>query len=204
MPEVEKINLNALSIYLMETTDFQENFDVSFFTPNEQKRFLEMRHPQKKIEFIASRFLKHQFFGTEEITYDATGAPRIHHHEHISLSHCTKYVALAHSSEHIVGIDLEAIDEKAVRVARKFCSEDEALIFDRQSESDMSLLWSFKETLYKLSDRKGLHFLTDISVVKNENKYIGQVLTSNGIRTYPLFYLLKHGVFLTSNSTDTL
>lgn len=203
MLKVEKINLNALSIYLMETTDFQLNFDCSFFTASEENRCFGIKHPQKKIEFIASRYLKYTLFGKAEITYDSTGAPFIHSNEHISLSHCATHVALAHSNSHLIGIDLEPINEKAVRVAEKFCSEEEKHYFDCKNPSDMSLLWSFKETLYKLSDRNELHFLTDIRVDKNENAYIGHVLTSNGVKKFPLFYTLINSTYLTSNSFDS-
>ena len=87
----------------------------------------------------------------------------------VSLSHSGTWVAaLLAAPGTALGIDVEVVRDKARRIARKFLNTEELSILAANKlehsctdESDLevySLLWSAKETLYKLAGRRGIIF----------------------------------------------
>lgn len=95
----------------------------------------------------------------------------------VSLSHSGAWVvALLAPPGSAVGVDVEAVRDKAQRIARKFLNEQELTALEKitlppapglNADHELfSLLWSAKETLYKLAGRRGLlfrdHLLLDL------------------------------------------
>jgi len=199
MSDISIINLNAVSIYLMEIDFSRFETYHSSLNDREKIRLEDLKHPEKKLEFAASRFLKHHLFGEAHIEYDATGAPQINGVGSISISHCTSHVAIATCKEHLVGVDIEEIREKAVLLSSKFTTAEEAGIFDTTSKKDMSALWSLKECLYKLSDRKKLIFKEDILVYKHGNTLLGSIKKTDGIYEYELHVENFQNILITFN-----
>lgn len=200
MPGISIINLNAVSIYLMEIDFTLFSSYQSSLNSLEKNRLNEIGHPEKKLEFAASRFLKHHLFGEAHVEYDETGAPQIQGVGSLSISHCATHVAIATCKEHLVGLDIEAIREKAVLLAPKFMTPEEATIFNPTDEKDMSALWSLKECLYKLSDRKKLIFKKDILVYKQQNRLFGSIRKTDGIYEYELHLEQFQNNLITFNS----
>lgn len=171
---------------------------------DELNRFLSIKNQQKRKEFSTTRKLKQLLFGENSIQYNESGSPYIiNHNNHLGISHAQKTVCIAQSSKRI-GIDLELISDKAKRVAKKFCNEDEKKIFDINSSFDMSLLWSFKESLYKISDRKELIFLEDLTVEKINHQYVGNVRCKNGFEKYYLHFEVHNMLILTFTKDEII
>lgn len=176
-------------------------------TKNEFSRYDSIHHSKKKLEFAASRFLKHEIFGNKEINYLEHGTPFITDHvadHHISISHSNILTGIAESTAFPVAMDIELITDKSLRLARKFCSESEKDIFDMTSVKEMTLLWSFKETLYKLSDRNGLIFKEDIIVSKTPEGYNGKVRMTEGFLQVGLSQVEIDNFYLTCNHSYRL
>lgn len=87
----------------------------------------------------------------------------------VSLSHSGEWVAaLLAPPGTALGIDVEVVRDKAQRIARKFLNERELAELERlalpplpgvESRQELfSLLWSAKETLFKLAGRRGILF----------------------------------------------
>jgi phosphopantetheinyl transferase len=84
----------------------------------------------------------------------------------VSLSHSGAWVAaLLAPPGTPVGVDVEAVRDKAQRIAHKFLNDDEQAAIKPFITSDaainnelFSLLWSAKETLYKLAGQRGIIF----------------------------------------------
>ncbi|MDF3027792.1 MAG: 4-phosphopantetheinyl transferase family protein [Fluviicola sp.] len=199
MSTISIINLNAVSIYLMEIDFSYFETYKSSLNDLEYSRLDTIKHPEKKLEFAASRYLKHHLFGEANIEYDSTGAPEIQDVGYISLSHCNSHVVLATCKEHLIGVDIEEIREKAILLASKFTTQNEAIIFDIHNEKDMSTLWSLKECLYKLSDRKKLIFKKDILVYKRENRLFGSIKKTSGVYEYELHVENYQNILITFN-----
>lgn len=201
MSTISIINLNAVSIYLMEIDFAHFEGYQSSLNELEKSRLITINHPEKKLEFAASRYLKHHLFGSANIEYDLTGAPNIKGVGFISISHCDTHVVLATCKEHLIGADIEEIREKSVKTSRRFITENEKSFFDQGNEKDMSMLWSFKESLYKLSDRNQLLFQRDILVEKRSGKYYGSILKTDGIYEYEMHVENFKNILITFNSS---
>jgi 4'-phosphopantetheinyl transferase len=81
----------------------------------------------------------------------------------VALSHSGEWVAALLNQGGRAGVDIELIRDKARRIARKFLADDEltaaeAAAAGTDAIAHYSLLWSAKETLYKLAARRGIIF----------------------------------------------
>jgi len=209
MQKVTTINLNDAFIYLMEIRSKNALKYEEKLTFQEKIKLESIKHPSKRLEYCASRYLKHLYFGDEEISYLEHGTPvleqtSLKHGKHFSISHSKTFTAIGLNDIHPFAIDLELISDKALRLGSKFCSENERDFFDMTSEKEMTLLWSMKEVLYKLSDRNGLDFKRDITIYKVDNRYFGEVLLANGKLKTELLNFELNGFYLTCNQTYTL
>ncbi len=78
---------------------------------------------------------------------------------HISITHSHHFAAIIVSETQNVAIDLERIDERVQRVSRKFVNEDERkFLTEMPNVAALTIIWSAKETLYKLYGKKELDF----------------------------------------------
>jgi 4'-phosphopantetheinyl transferase len=204
MQNVQILELSAVTIYLMDLTDFQYTTIYHLLNEEEKKHLIEIKSEQKKNEFAAVRWMKTNLFGIDHILYMEDGSPTINNSSFISISHTTKYACLGVSKTHKIGIDIEEIREKAVNVQHKFCNENEALIFDTANNFDMTLLWSLKEALYKLSDRQQLLFKTDICINKRSTEIVASIRFESGFKKVSLGYQLIDNHILTFTTSASL
>jgi len=202
MLSVEIIKRSGLSVYLMETGENQLNEHSNVLTSNEKLRLGTIKHAVKRSEFLTSRALRTELFGLKEVQYTASGAPFIENEGFISISHTTGLVGIARSEDFNIGMDLEFIKEKAMAVSYRFVHESERLLFDTGSAHDMSLLWSFKETLYKLAGRNAIHWAQELIVGKNANGFTGTVRHAGHEHLYELMVTHFQHYLVTCNTTD--
>ncbi|MGI4884403.1 MAG: 4'-phosphopantetheinyl transferase family protein [Janthinobacterium lividum] len=77
----------------------------------------------------------------------------------VSLSHSGAWAAALLATSGRVGVDVEWVRDKARRIAPKFLSATELAAAQAvATDAHFTLLWSAKETLYKLAERRGLIF----------------------------------------------
>lgn len=120
-------------------------------------------------EKVSVRLLLHQLLGREaKIVYNPDGSPRLADNSHcISVSHTAGAYALSLSPQKH-GIDIEAWGAKALKVRRAFLNENEKEWAESLSKSEAeqlaALLWSAKESLYKLLGVEGLSFKDQLSL----------------------------------------
>jgi 4'-phosphopantetheinyl transferase len=127
-------------------------------------------HPQKKLEWLASRCCAK--FAVEQcgLTYDGIDKDEYsnpflpnHPHAFISISHTSEYTATVVSFSNDVGIDLEKISPKLQIVAHKFLSEQERP-FAEIDLTHLCIYWCAKESLYKWYGKKNLSFKHNIAI----------------------------------------
>ncbi len=200
MKILQLINSNDLFIYLMELKDSNLSLYTNFLNEDEKARLETFKSVSRQLEFAAARYLKHHVLNGIETTLDETGAPQMPDGTFISFSHSKKFVALMHSLTSKCAIDIEEKSPKALRLASKFVTESEHAFC--RTENDATLIWSFKETLYKLSDRKGLDFKTDIRLLSSK-PWIGEVSLKNGKAHAQLNVLEYEDHFITFNHSYT-
>jgi 4'-phosphopantetheinyl transferase EntD len=188
MKNVQILELTAVTIYLMDMTDFKYINFLYVLNNEEIAHVNTINSEQKKKEYTAIRWMKTNLFGKTLIRYATDGSPTIDETSFISISHTTKYACLGVSKSHKIGIDIEAVTPRAVKVQHKYCTDLEARLFDISNDFDMTLLWSLKEALYKLSDRQQLFFSTDILIQQKTPEIIANVKFEHSMVTVKLGY----------------
>jgi phosphopantetheinyl transferase len=182
-----------------------------------EKRILEgISHPQKRLEWLSSRLcLKVLLHITHEVeSLNApTGQPYLSDHSfHISYSHSNMYSGAIASQHFPVSIDLEDLSKQRNLMTRfLFMHPDELAYFD--ASTDMRaffLIWSAKETLYKIYTKRGIVFKENLLINQERKKIeesgtVSGILKADGIeKVYTIYYNFFPGVLLTYTFDDGL
>ncbi|MBJ6110034.1 4'-phosphopantetheinyl transferase superfamily protein [Hymenobacter sp. BT523] len=99
----------------------------------------------------------------------------------VSLSHSGAWVAAILAQGGRAGIDIEEIRDKAQRLASKFLAPAEwaaaqaACTTAAEASTHYTLLWSAKETLYKLAAQRGIIFKTQLLLGEFEPRAAGHI-----------------------------
>jgi phosphopantetheinyl transferase len=128
----------------------------------------EITHPHKRLQHLAGRLLLRELF--PGFPYDLvqiadTRKPFLPDQQyHFSISHAGDYAAAISSTDHRVGVDVEQVSPRVMKVLHKFLDERErTLLEDRFPEKPVpyrneTLFWSVKETLFKWHGEGGIDF----------------------------------------------
>ncbi len=131
--------------------------------------------PDRQAEWLAGRALAHAVAaelwpggpGLLVRNDDATGrpylaGPGVPAAAVVSLSHSGEWAAALLATGGRAGVDVEVVRDKARRIAPRFLSAAELAaaraVPPAMANAHFALLWSAKETLYKLAARRGLTF----------------------------------------------
>lgn len=175
--------------------------DLNTLMLNEENaELIKINSLQRKNEFIGIRQLRNQLIPNEPILYNSNGKPFLGRcKNHISVSHSSKSNCLAISKSPI-GIDIEGIDERVMRIKTKYVNIEDKKHYQYNSVEDLTILWTIKECLYKLYDLKGLNFKNDIRVLsRNNNEHYFEVNTKNGRQKHRLIHEKIEDEILTYN-----
>jgi 4'-phosphopantetheinyl transferase len=161
-----------------------------------------IHHPDKKIEWLASRLALKFCCDLMNIPYHGTyrtdtGQPLlVGNKAHISVSHSVEFAAIILDTDRKVGIDIEKISDKVEKVANKYLQDDE-----RESTFErLTLKWSIKEAVYKVSDHNQLSLKDDIQILKVDSTDNGKaevLVKSNDIIDIHYFKLEDYYVAYT-------
>jgi len=165
-------------------------------------------------QWLAARLLVYtllQEFTPELILLgtDSLGKPYLENSNYnLSISHTATHVAVLLSNRFEVGIDIESIHPKVLRVKEKFMTIDE-LIAAGDSLLKTIIYWCTKETLYKLYGRKKLIFKEHLGVkpfvLKDSGTLEASINTPGFQKDYLVYYEKKEDYLLTyclNKSTD--
>ena len=155
-------NIN-LSIWSIEES---EDFFISQInlTENCKKRIELIKSPQKRKQFLSVRSLiKLNDIQLKDLYYNEFGAPQLKSNKYISISHTNNYSAIA-ISNNPVGVDIEHFKDKIKKIKHKFINHAETKLIDINSVRDLTVLWTVKESIYKLYKKQGLSFKNNIKI----------------------------------------
>lgn len=176
---------------------------------NEQRILEGISHPQKRLEWLSSRLCLKELLQIRhkvESLNAPTGQPYLSDHSfHISYSHSNMYSGAIASECYPVSIDLEDLSkERNPKTRFLFMHPSELEYFD--ASMDMRaffLIWSAKETLYKIYTKRGIVFKENL-LINPERKQLEQSGTVSGIlkadgieKVYTIHYRFFPGVLLT-------
>jgi 4'-phosphopantetheinyl transferase len=158
---------------------FMQSFSNDVLKEMNLQRFT---NESKQIEQLSSRYLLQTVIGSESMQSfrkAENGKPYLETNaQHISISHTKNHSAIIVSKAGACGIDIEAIHPRVKKVAHKFIRADEASLISEANEVErMMLLWSAKETVYKVYANKEVDFkehilLTDLQFT---SEYTGRL-----------------------------
>ena len=130
--------------------------EEQFFTERIQYR-PDSSHAVKRLQQLSSRYLLELIypgFPFDQVEVSKAGKPILAESEfHFSLSHCEGFSAAILGKNAPVGIDVERINPRILRIEKKFfnateyellsgCNDESRVVFS-------TLLWSIKETVFK-------------------------------------------------------
>ena len=157
-----------------------------------------IEHEQKKCESAAARLVIKQILAQKEEEYfgilkDANKKPYLADASYnISLSHTDSYaVGIVHGSN-AVGIDVEKIRDKLLKIAHRVLSQEEQKAVKGDLDK-LTIYWSAKETLYKIHSKRQLFFNRDLLVEPFDLQKKGALQTyirqENGqLKPYQVYY----------------
>ena len=116
---------------------------------------------KRQKEWIASRLLLNEINPNYVIAYNVFGAPELNNNNsYISISHTNKLVTIIISQQK-VGIDIEAISTKALKVSSKFVSINN---IKGLTDAKATLIWACKEAVFKWHQKGEVDFISDIKL----------------------------------------
>jgi len=157
---------NKTKLYLWKITeDFDTLFSQISLKDSSLARLDEMKSESHQKGFLAVRMLlQHLEYNDFDLYYDAYGKPHIKPQGcsikdiEISISHSNDFSAIV-ISEQKVGMDLEQLKDKTLRIAPRFMN---ILHLENLSEEEKikkaTVVWGIKESIFKIKNEKGISF----------------------------------------------
>ena len=162
--KIEETNATILVWKMNETLEELQTLGKGLNTANHTTE-------KRKKEHLASRLLLNEISPNTLISYNEFGAPTLDNSKHISISHSKGLVAII-ISEQKIGMDIEAISEKALRLAPKFVSEKNRTTLSKEK---VTLIWCLKEAVFKWHQKGKVDFIKDIIIPEFSAKEKGRI-----------------------------
>lgn len=145
---------------------------------------------KRQKEILATRMLLKEMGPNIEIAHNKYGAPIVENGKFISISHSKLFITIILSSKK-VGIDIQEMNYKALKVASKFIDLNTHKAINKEKAT---LIWSCKEALFKHYQKGSVNFLNDIKIKPFEIKEKGEIKADFKNQEFTLFYrkLQKH------------
>ena len=151
----------------------------------------------RKREWLTTRVLVKQLLSLPDdmiIAYDANGKPRLVNSRYsISISHTKNFVAVLLSEHASAGIDLETIQSRIEKIAKKFISEEENSFIEPEKKMFYQhVIWGTKEVLFKIYGKGELNFLENLNVkkfqLKEKGELSGEIAKGDFKKKYDVYY----------------
>lgn len=166
MPLFFQENINEISRLAVWHITEPEQFFLKKVSPQN-----EINHPHKRLQHLAGRYLLQLLepaFPVHLISIAESKKPLLPDNEfHFSISHCGDFAA-AIISKYAVGIDVELITPKVVKLKNKFLDQGEFDIISKNFQVPqiqlLTLFWSAKESIFKWYGKGKVDFKQNIQI----------------------------------------
>ena len=174
---ITTLYIGDIGVYLLDINTITDE-DFSQVLPQElitkvQQTF---KSSKRQKEWLGVRLLlKHVLGSNVQIAYKSSEAPfLINSNKHISISHSGTLVAIALSNEK-VGIDLQIISDKPLKIKSRFLSNAEIQMMGGQLDALTAMkLWCAKEAVYKFLSIPETPLIGGIMLQQNEENIVEQ------------------------------
>ena len=157
---------NNTKLYLLKSTeDFDTLFSQVKLKDSSLARLKSMKSESHQKGFLAVRMLlQHNEYSDFDLFYDAFGKPHLKSQGcsikevEISISHSNDFSVIA-ISDSKVGLDLEQLKEKTLRIAPRFMDVSHlANLSEEEKIKKATVVWGIKESIFKIKNEKGISF----------------------------------------------
>ena len=129
-----------------------------------------LKNKKRKKEFLACRILLSCFNKNLRISYSKNGSPNLNNHQHVSISHSGDLACII-ISEKEIGVDIEKISDKTLKIKEKFINSHHLRLHKEES----TIIWCIKEAVFKFHKIGNLDFKKDIIVPEFTAKDKGEM-----------------------------
>ena len=151
--------------------DFKEisDLDTTFLYTTEQEDLSQLKSIKRQREFFAVRAIRNHKGLPFSISYTSIGAPFFEGTSlKLSISHSHEIAVLA-TAPFNIGVDLEPITERIIRLKERFATKNEISFFNFTEAKTLTIIWTIKEVLYKLSGLENINLLSEMNIIGIEN-----------------------------------
>ena len=163
MPVIDDLNLSPKTrvVIWKINESLQDLKSKVVLSENSLKLLNQKKSEIQKKQFLAIRnIFKLLSIEDKEVKYDKAGKPIFSQNKALSISHSGNYAAVI-ISNHSVGIDIEKISDKAIKIKDKFLQIE--LNYPQELNNQISLVyWNIKESIYKAVGITGIDFKKNI------------------------------------------
>ena len=165
-------------VYIKKSDAFQLGLwkieeDIPFFESAINYRSNATNQEKAKQQLAARMALQklHGNFPFHQVEILDGGKPVLKNNESkFSLSHCNGFSAAIISDKNEVGIDIELIHDRVLKVEKKFLNNHELNLLDSVGAHHRvvysTLFWSLKETMYKWWGKGSVDFSSEIQITE--------------------------------------
>ncbi len=199
------INTAYATIYVWHITETSSELSA-LLSPYKELALFDIEETQKTklwhhTHFLSTRLMLYKYAKLHApIFKDEFGKP-MHEGRRISITHSNNYAAVIVSDKKQVALDLEKIDPRIIRVAHKFLHSEENFFNPLEQEIYLTLIWSAKETMYKLYSRNEVIFKDELRIspfkYQEQGSFRGDILKSPEIFNVTIEYLSLGDYILT-------
>ena len=165
MPIIDDLNLPPKTrVVIWEINESLQNLESKIVLSENSLKLLNQKKSEiQKKQFLAIRnIFKLLSIKDNEVKYDKAGKPIFSQNKALSISHSGNYAAVI-MSDHSVGIDIEIINDRILKIKSKYLETD--LNYPSELNTETSLIyWNIKESVFKAVDKSRIDFKKNILV----------------------------------------
>ena len=180
MPVIDDLNLSPKTrVVLWEINEPLKDLKSKVFLSEDSLKLLNQKKSMiHKKQFLAIRnIFNFLCIDDKDLKYDKSGKPIFSQNKKLSISHSENYAAVI-ISDHSVGIDIEKISNRAIKIKHKFLQIE--LNYPLEFNNQILLVyWNIKESIYKAMGIMGVDFKRnilalplDINAIKCKSWYV--------------------------------
>ena len=163
MPVIDDLNLSPKTkVVIWEINESLQDLKSKVVLSEDSLKLLNQKKSEiHKKQFLAIRnIFKFLCIDDKDLKYDKAGKPIFFQNKKLSISHSGNYAAVI-TSNYNVGIDIEKISDKAIKIKHKFLQIE--LNYPIEFNNQISLIyWNIKESIYKAMGIIGVDFKKNI------------------------------------------
>ena len=163
MPIIDDLNLSLKTrVVIWEINESLQDLKSKVVLSEDSLKLLNQKKSGiHKKQFLAIRnIFKFLCIDDKDLKYNKSGKLIFSQNKTLSISHSGNYAAVIFS-DHSVGIDIEKISDKAMKIKHKFLHIE--LNYPQELNNQISLVyWNIKESIYKAVGITGIDFKKNI------------------------------------------